>query len=417
MAGNGREALIAEVRRERPDLIVLDVMMPEMNGFDVAAVLKNDPQTHRHPDRHPVDRPGPRARVPARRRSLPDQADRHRAAVPGGRHPDRAEDVAQARAGRRRRRVDGEDAGRRADGARLQRDRGARRGSARAGRGAAARHHHAELGVVGRARRRADRCGSRRGWRTCCSSSTSKEPAVTQTILIVDDEAHLRMLLQQTLEELEDEGVELLTATNGEEALAAIESAKPNLVFLDVMMPKLSGFDVCDRAKQDARPHRRLHRAAHGQGPGVRSAARAGGRRRPVHDQAVRSGRAPAEGARRARHCTDPVMSRVALKQMSLARQRTAPGAARSDAHRRPRSAIAGTIEDADGRLLHGDAPQAPRRHARAGARTTTTSLGWVRGRTARRRGRRRCSITSWHAKPSGRRSAPKCCTSTARST
>ena len=43
-AGNGREA-VAMVRRERPDLVVLDVMMPEMNGFDVAAVLKNDPQT------------------------------------------------------------------------------------------------------------------------------------------------------------------------------------------------------------------------------------------------------------------------------------------------------------------------------------------------------------------------------------
>ena len=42
-AANGREA-IAEVRRERPDLVVLDVMMPEMNGFDVAAVLKNDPR-------------------------------------------------------------------------------------------------------------------------------------------------------------------------------------------------------------------------------------------------------------------------------------------------------------------------------------------------------------------------------------
>jgi len=44
LAANGREA-IAAVRRERPDLVVLDVMMPEMNGFDVAAVLKNDPQT------------------------------------------------------------------------------------------------------------------------------------------------------------------------------------------------------------------------------------------------------------------------------------------------------------------------------------------------------------------------------------
>ena len=69
-------------------------------------------------------------------------------------------------------------------------------------------------------------------------------------ILIVDDEAHLRMLIQQTLEELEDEGVELITASNGEEALETIQSERPNLVFLDVMMPKLSGFDVCQRAKQ-----------------------------------------------------------------------------------------------------------------------------------------------------------------------
>jgi DNA-binding response OmpR family regulator len=71
------------------------------------------------------------------------------------------------------------------------------------------------------------------------------------TILIVDDEAHIRMLIQQTLEELEDEGVELLTAGNGEEALAYIEASRPSLVFLDVMMPKVSGFDVCRRAKHD----------------------------------------------------------------------------------------------------------------------------------------------------------------------
>jgi DNA-binding response OmpR family regulator len=72
---------------------------------------------------------------------------------------------------------------------------------------------------------------------------------VSRTILIVDDEAHLRMLIQQALEDLEEEGVELLTAANGEEALETIQTAKPDLVFLDVMMPKLSGFDVCERAK------------------------------------------------------------------------------------------------------------------------------------------------------------------------
>ena len=74
---------------------------------------------------------------------------------------------------------------------------------------------------------------------------------MTPTILIVDDEAHLRSLIRQTLEELEDEGVELITAENGEDALATIASVKPRLVFLDVMMPKLSGFDVCRRAKKE----------------------------------------------------------------------------------------------------------------------------------------------------------------------
>ena len=71
-----------------------------------------------------------------------------------------------------------------------------------------------------------------------------------QKILIVDDEAHLRMLIQQTLEELEDQGVELLTAADGEAALEAIRTEAPQLVFLDVMMPKLSGFDVCSQVKQ-----------------------------------------------------------------------------------------------------------------------------------------------------------------------
>ena len=68
-------------------------------------------------------------------------------------------------------------------------------------------------------------------------------------ILIVDDEPHLRTLIQQTLEELEDEGVELFTATNGEEALETIRQELPNLVFLDVMMPKMNGFDVCHTVK------------------------------------------------------------------------------------------------------------------------------------------------------------------------
>lgn len=72
-------------------------------------------------------------------------------------------------------------------------------------------------------------------------------------ILIVDDEPHLRMLLQQTLEELEDEGVELLMASDGEQALEIIRGEQPDLVFLDVMMPKKNGFDVCEAVKQEDR--------------------------------------------------------------------------------------------------------------------------------------------------------------------
>lgn len=70
-------------------------------------------------------------------------------------------------------------------------------------------------------------------------------------ILIVDDEPHLRTLIQQTLEELEDDGVDLLTASNGEEALETIRQEEPNLVFLDVMMPKKNGFDVCHAVKNE----------------------------------------------------------------------------------------------------------------------------------------------------------------------
>lgn len=72
-----------------------------------------------------------------------------------------------------------------------------------------------------------------------------------QKILIVDDEAHIRMLIEQTLEDLEDEGVELLFAENGEEALQVIQNEEPNLVFLDVMMPKMNGMEVCQKVKKE----------------------------------------------------------------------------------------------------------------------------------------------------------------------
>ncbi|HEY9799531.1 response regulator transcription factor [Anabaena azotica] len=74
---------------------------------------------------------------------------------------------------------------------------------------------------------------------------------MNQKILIVDDEPNIVILMEQALESLEEEGVELLTARNGVEALEIIKTEKPNLVFLDVMMPKMSGLEVCQLVKNE----------------------------------------------------------------------------------------------------------------------------------------------------------------------
>ncbi len=73
---------------------------------------------------------------------------------------------------------------------------------------------------------------------------------MSKKILIVDDEPHLRILLEQTLEEFEEQGVEILMAENGDKALEIIKAKKPDLVFLDVMMPTLSGYEVCGKNKE-----------------------------------------------------------------------------------------------------------------------------------------------------------------------
>jgi len=74
---------------------------------------------------------------------------------------------------------------------------------------------------------------------------------VSAKILIVDDEPHIRALLEQVLEDFEDEGVEILLATNGREGCEQIQEELPDLVFLDVMMPEMTGFEVCQRVKKE----------------------------------------------------------------------------------------------------------------------------------------------------------------------
>lgn len=69
------------------------------------------------------------------------------------------------------------------------------------------------------------------------------------TILIVDDNAQNLELLEAYLEELP--GARVLTATSGQDALAKVASDKPDLMLLDIMMPKMSGFEVCKKIKAD----------------------------------------------------------------------------------------------------------------------------------------------------------------------
>ncbi len=68
-------------------------------------------------------------------------------------------------------------------------------------------------------------------------------------ILIADDEPGMRDLLEQTLEDLKEKGVKLFTVDNGKKALEFIKTEKPELVFLDAMMPEMSGFEVCNIVK------------------------------------------------------------------------------------------------------------------------------------------------------------------------
>lgn len=70
-------------------------------------------------------------------------------------------------------------------------------------------------------------------------------------ILIVDDEVNNRLLLEEILEEFKEQGVEILMEEDGKKALSIIISERPNLVFLDIMMPTIDGYEVCNIVKKE----------------------------------------------------------------------------------------------------------------------------------------------------------------------
>jgi two-component system alkaline phosphatase synthesis response regulator PhoP len=71
---------------------------------------------------------------------------------------------------------------------------------------------------------------------------------MTKKVLIADDEQNIVISLEFLLRR---EGFEVFVAGDGEEALTKLRAEKPDLVLLDVMMPKMNGFDVCQAIRAD----------------------------------------------------------------------------------------------------------------------------------------------------------------------
>jgi two-component system response regulator MprA len=86
------------------------------------------------------------------------------------------------------------------------------------------------------------------------TSRPSPAPAVSahsRRILVVDDDRDTRSCLERVLS---DEGYQVETVVDGAEALASIARARPGLIVLDLMMPKLSGHDVLRELKKAVHP-------------------------------------------------------------------------------------------------------------------------------------------------------------------
>lgn len=71
---------------------------------------------------------------------------------------------------------------------------------------------------------------------------------MSKTVLIADDEPNIVISLEFLLEQA---GYQVLVAHDGQEALDAIRRQTPDLVLLDVMLPRLSGFDVCQKIREN----------------------------------------------------------------------------------------------------------------------------------------------------------------------
>lgn len=70
-------------------------------------------------------------------------------------------------------------------------------------------------------------------------------------ILIVEDEPNIRLLTAEILKDIEEPKTQIITAVNGKKGLEAIKIENPDIVFLDIMMPEMDGYEVARIAKKE----------------------------------------------------------------------------------------------------------------------------------------------------------------------
>ncbi|MFZ5906768.1 MAG: response regulator transcription factor [Nitrospirota bacterium] len=70
-------------------------------------------------------------------------------------------------------------------------------------------------------------------------------------VLVVDDDPLIRLLLEEILSDFRTRGIQILSADNGRTALELIKQEEPDIIFLDVMLPQMNGFEVCNIIKND----------------------------------------------------------------------------------------------------------------------------------------------------------------------
>jgi two-component system, chemotaxis family, chemotaxis protein CheY len=83
---------------------------------------------------------------------------------------------------------------------------------------------------------------------------TTRFLEVTVTVLIVDDSRAMRMIVRRTLRQAGFDGLEVAEASNGLEALQAMQSSSPDVVLCDWNMPEMSGIELLEQLKKSGSP-------------------------------------------------------------------------------------------------------------------------------------------------------------------